>query len=333
MRRLMEIKIDERDSDKLISQRREYEKLLDERLEESIKNGIVTGEQWFRDHDKWYETSGQANPYETPYHELPLLTANKENLTPYTKNTTKIFWGVGVGDSEAVFPMWDLEREKYSEICVIDGVKHFIETFLIALKKTMKRYRRSKVMFYGYNNLFENMKKEHFEFENSRYGKNLHICLGNTIGNFDQNEIFSIFNRTIKKEDYLLLGYHMDKNLDITLEMYRHNERIEDLIVSSLMNLNDEKLYELLEIDTFHRLMARHIKSKYNLIKKALKDKMFWDVKDKYIRARLKNKDTVLFRSRKYSKEDVSNYGKTHGFEMRESFENDVSGIALLERV
>ena len=89
-------------------------------------------------------------------------------------------------------------------------------------------------MFKGYNNLFEKTEREDLEFHNSKYKKKTHVCLGNTIGNFDQDEIFSIFESNMRKEDLLMIGVQLRKNPEKILRQYKENPHIERLIRDSL---------------------------------------------------------------------------------------------------
>ena len=117
---------------------------LDDLLRKEITNKKVGGEQWFRKYENWYEMPAFVNPYKTPYHELRILIDHQKDLYQFTTGKIKIFWGVGIGDSEIIPVSWDLDTEGYSEVYVIDVVPHFIETFIQNLRNLTKEYPNSK---------------------------------------------------------------------------------------------------------------------------------------------------------------------------------------------
>ncbi len=121
-------------NDELIETRVNNE-YLDERLNEGIKNKKISGEQWFRNPQDWYSITAYANPYKTPFSELKILLKEQENLKPLLKNTLKIFYGVGIGETETVPVEWDLQDNKYSEVIGIDIIEFFHKRFYLRIKK------------------------------------------------------------------------------------------------------------------------------------------------------------------------------------------------------
>ncbi len=218
---------------------------LDHRLEQSIKNKVITGEQWFRKPDIWYSITSYSNPFKTPYTELKILIQNNKELKSMLKDSTKIFYGIGIADSETIIVDWDLEDSKYSEVCAIDVAIKFIEGFIQSLRNLHYEHESSKILFKGINDLFENISKNDISISNSRYNRSTHICLGNTVGNFrDQKEIMQLFQGIIKKDDLLVVGLQLNINPEKILAQYKGNKKIEELIQSSI----DEKI-KLMELE------------------------------------------------------------------------------------
>src|SRR3989338_3624274 len=109
---------------------------LDARLQEDKKNGFVRGEQWFRNESIWYEL---VFSYNNPYNnrkvnsELYLLHEKRSKLASLIGNSTLLFYGVGVGETEIEIIDWELEGVKYAEIVAIDVNEKFVRKFVNGL--------------------------------------------------------------------------------------------------------------------------------------------------------------------------------------------------------
>lgn len=265
------------------------EKELDDRLIKGIQKKVISGEQWFRNFNYWYETPAFANPYKTPFEELRIIMGKEETLKPFLTRTLKVYFGLGIGDTEIVPVIWDLSIDKYAEVVVIDVIRDFIENFIQGLRNLISYppFLNSSIKFLGYNTLFEKLDPDNFKFEDIKYNRFTHICFGNTIGNFDQHEIFSIFKNLIKQDDYLLLGYQLNIGRGLILKQYAGNIRFNRLIEASVKKIE-------------------HLKDK----------EIIWKYNEEtdYVEAWVN--DILVFRSKKYDQKKLEDFVREYGFEI-----------------
>jgi hypothetical protein len=289
------------------------DKQLDQRMANGIEKKVISGEQWFRNFNYWYATPAYANPYKTPFEELQLIIREEKYLKPYLIKTLKIYYGLGIGDTEIIPIMWDLSAEKYAEICAIDVIKDFIENFIQGLRNLIfyPKFLSSKINFLGYNTLFEKLEPLHFKLSNNRYNKFTHICFGNTIGNFDQKEIFGIFKKLVKPDDYLLVGYQLNIGRELILKQYRENFRFKRLIEACLQK--------------FPELRGKEIEWKYNQ-------------ETDYVEAKVNN--ILVFRSKKYDQKQLEDFAREFGFEIVQNkfkkplhFKFGLVGVSLFRKI
>lgn len=287
-------------------------KELDDLMRKGVEKGIIGGEQWFRKHRFWYGVPAYANPYKTPFEELPLLLRKEKVLKAHLAKSIKVYYGLGIGDTEIVPVTWDLELEKYSEIYAIDVIKDFIENFIQSLRNLIfsPQFNTSTIKFMGNNTMFERLAKDDFVFEETKHTSCTHICFGNTIGNFDQETIFSVFNRTVEPGDYLLLGYQLNQAKSAILKQYRGNFR-------------------------FSRLISACFRDYPELKNKSLE--WTYDEESDTVEAWMDN--VLAFRSKKYTHRSLEKIAKIYGFEVVHRtlrpmhFRHRLVGISLMEKV
>ncbi len=280
---------------------------LDNRLSEDMQRGIVRGEQWFRNANLWYElVISYNNPYNhrRVHSELYLLHERKRELSELIKDSTFLFYGVGIGETEIELVDWELERTGYVEVASIDVNERFIRKFVGGLRNKKKENPNYKIMFRGYHALFEQLQPADFVFGNSRYNRRTHICLGNTIGNYsDQSEIFDLFSSNSQTGDLLVLGFQMDTDIDILFRKYSTNQEFADLI----LNWDKEPDFSQLEWEL--------------------------DKENGLIKASYKGLD--VFRSKKYNPQQLRNFVSCIGYELRtEIIDNDKNScIHIYEKI
>lgn len=280
------------------------EKELEERLQEQLRKKRIRGEQWFRKAEKWFSMSAWSNPYKTPYHELRILTEHQNDIGKYITRTSKIFYGVGVGDTESIIVENDLRQEGYSEICAIDVNVDFLFTFLQTLRNLKIEFdailkKPAEIWFLGYNTLFEKLTPADLEVEkddpyqrNPKYKTRTHICFGNTIGNYlNQDEIFDLFRQNSKKGDYLLLGYHLNKDPEKLLSQYKENYKFEDLILDPVKKISIKNL----------------------VLRTLFRKKIKWTYENGFVKAWFNG--ILIFQSKKYNPEELNYTLKQYGFE------------------
>ena len=288
-------------SNQKLIERKITDKKLDKRLKEGIKRKVIPGEQWFRKPENWYSITAYANPYKTPYKELKILLKNSKELKPILTKTLKIFYGIGIADSENAINEWDLQQQKYSELVVIDAINQFIEGSIQGLQNLVYEYPNSKIMFKGFNAIFEDLSRKDLIPSNRKFKQITHICLGNTIGNFEQEEIFGIFSKNMVKDDLLLLGFQLDRNVNRILSQYKKNLRFEKLILESIGN---------------------KIKNK-NLVWK-------WNSKENQIEAW--SNDILVFRSKKYNNSKFKKFISKYSLKILKEFIDGDVAIFLLKK-
>lgn len=287
---------------------------LNERLRKGIHKKVISGEQWFRTPNNWYDMPAYINPYKGVYDELPILYEHHRELKGYLDQTLKVFWGVGIADSECVPVRWDLQKNHYGEINAIDVIDYFLEGFIISLRNLTKEYPLSKIMFVGNNTLFETIRKENVKPTNTKYQKATHICFGNTIGNFDQEEIFQIFNRNIDQDDFLLLGYQLNKDPGKILSMYVDNTRFERLVLDPI---DRGRMLPIIA------KIARHMKG--------LKISWKYNYENDYVEAWLG--DILVFRSKKYDPIVLSDFARQYHFESLKNYIFADCGVGLFQKI
>ncbi len=243
---------------------------LNERLKEQINEKIVHGEQWFRNPYLWYAMVANSNPYFTLESELNLLRKNSEKITKLISKKTQIFYGVGTGDSEMEIVNEELNRNKYVEVIAIDVINHFLEKFASGLLNKSKDNRKFCILFRGINALFQQIGSKDLDTNKSKYKNRVHICLGNTVGNFkNQNEILKIFESNSNCGDLLLLGFQLNKRLEVILERYKNAYGFNKLILNFIDNPDYSKLkyninYEKSRIEGWYGDLLVFCSKKYN---------------------------------------------------------------------
>lgn len=286
------------------------DKHLDVLLRRHIDNKAIGGEQWFREYSNWFTMPAYINPYKTPYHELQLLIEKKNDISRYTYRAFKIFYGVGTGDTEILPVNWDLEAHKFSEVYAIEVIRYFIETFIQNLRNLGKEYKKSRIRFLGNHTMFENLSPSDFKFgdiSNGRKINRVHICFGNTIGNFNQDQIFTIFSNNMKSDDYLILGYQLRKNIDMILEQYKDNKFFENLIIDSVKRI--------LHFDTI------------------FKKKLDWKINKKEDQIEAYIGDILAFRSKKYCIKKLEEFVLSYDLEPIDSHSYKDCGISIFKKV
>lgn len=278
---------------------------LDKRFENGLINKLITGDQWFRDYKGWHQLRSTTKPHMTVFRELQILLKNEKNITSYSKKRLKVFYGIGLGDTEGFPILWDVEKNKYSEIYAIDAVPYYLETLVIGLRNIQLGFPGSKIMFKGNLNLLENLKKSDLRLDNSKYKKRCHICLGNTVGTFNQDYIFSLFKELSDVDDVLLLGHYTDAHPRGELALYEGNKRFSKFILSP------------------------YIKKRPDLLKQ---NKIEWNYNEEtgYVEAWLGN--ILIYRSKLYNLHDLSSFVKRYGFETLETFTYMGWAVTLLEK-
>jgi len=127
------------------------------------------------------------------------------------------------------------------------------------------------------------------------------VCIGSTIGNFkNQDEIFSLFSNNLNKGDKLLLDFQLNTYLEQTFKKYKINKFYPQFGVF-WEKFDENKIKWILNKDNFITLYYNNID---------------------------------VFRSKKYSLEEVINYCKKHNLNYLNSWKDKYNNscIAIFEK-
>lgn len=219
--------------------RRNYsnvENLLNDRLKNQIKIGKLEGEQWFRNSVNWLLLCFN-NPFNFKYsnNELAILQYHQKQIKKYIKGFNQIHYGVGVGETEMELVRLELENSGNINLDAVDVNKTFLKLFCNNLKYKKIEFSKNIINANLIQNLFQNYKTKFIN-------KTLHICLGSTLGNFDNSskELWDIFVRNSKKGDMLLLGVKLNTHIELDFIKYRENVYYPEFVLSYLKRIRPE---------------------------------------------------------------------------------------------
>lgn len=290
------------------------EHLLDSWLEEEAKNGIIGSEQWYRDPRYWFRV--RSSPlYEGPKIEKWLLEQNSSELRKHLSKSRKVFYGVGIGDAEHLLVRWDFEESRkssYSEIIGIDVCAEFLSDFADTLKSYARRYKQWTIKYLGMRQLFELARLEELQRHSGRFATTTFACLGNTVGNFDQDRIFNVFARNAKSGDLLLIGfYELGCDPRETVELYKNVSgfsSLVDAIISKILFIRIPQLEGLLKSVTWEfNPHGNWVEAKYGR--------------------------TTVFRSKKYVEGELSAIARKYGFMEIARYGSEGVGVNLYKKL
>ena len=221
---------------------------LDERRKKEESEGkFKGGEHCFRIANNWYRLNlGYTNPinYSKVHAELLLMEGlsnkDKNEFVNLIKDKELVFYGVGVGDTEIVPINW-LLKNNYPKIFVtgIDVNKEFLENFVIAMNNINFEYPNSEIYYRSYHSLFEQINEGDLLSDFSK----VHFCLGNTVGNFDnQRKLFEMFFNLSNEGDLLVLGIQLNKNLETLFKKYKNNSLFQKFVLNYVPESGINKL-------------------------------------------------------------------------------------------
>ena len=211
---------------------------LDKKLKLNLENKYVEGEQWFKNPELWYKLTAFSNPYITVYSELVLLIQNLNEISEFLSDRALVFYGLGTGDTEIILVNSILQKEKAVDVVGLEVQAQFIEGFIQSLQNIALENDDYKINFVGIHGVFQDTKKEDLKISDK---KQAHVILGNTIGNFKEDEIFQIFNKLMNKGDILLAGFQTDENMSKVFKQYSENKMFNNFIRKTIPNCDELK--------------------------------------------------------------------------------------------
>jgi len=269
---------------------------LDKKLKLNLENKYIEGEQWFRNPGLWYELTAFSNPYITVYSELVLLIQNQNKISEFLSNHALVFYGLEIGDTEIMLINSLLSKEKSIDIVGLDVQSQFIDGFIQSLQNISFEDDNYNINFLGIQCLFQEIIKEDLKISDK---KQAHIILGNTIGNFKEDEIFQVFNKLMNYGDILLVGFQTDENLDKVFKQYSENKMFNHFI--------------------------RKISSNC--------EKLKWKMNKQESQIEAWSGDVLVFHSKKKSFVSMINCAKRFGFKKLYSVNDNKSCVQIFEKV
>ncbi len=278
--------------------------ILKDFYQKYMQMGLIHPAEWFSNARKWYRLNHAFNnPYNFGHvhSELLLLMTIEDSLQEFMKNCLLVIWGVGAGDTEMEIVRIQLDNEKQSKVIAIDVNYQFLLDFGYALRNKLKEEEKFRIYYYGINDLFERIKAEDLEVSSNLVNR-FHVCLGNTLGDYEiSEEIIKIFSRTCKEDDRVVIGFQTFDNIEAIVSKYIQNPLLESL------------LENISSID----IRRKSIKWVFNREKNQVEA---W------------NESTQLFRSKKFFPSDLQSLFENFGFRLEKQFKDDFSTCIQIYR-
>lgn len=232
--------------------------------------------------------------------EIDLINGNiDEILKGVGKGTPVNIIDIGCGDGKkAVLFIEELKDKLKIRYCPIDISNYMIDKALTRIKKL----KVEEVVKFQWNvSDFENLENVTPLLRNSDYKRNLLLLLGNTLGNFEINELLYTLHASMSDDDFLLIGNGLDnRHPDEIVNSYNTKE-VNNFLVKIITQIGlDEK-----DVEFGVRFRNSRIECYYTLLndkKIAFQDKTVYFSKWDQI---------IVALSYKYSKE---NFKKFLGF-------------------
>jgi len=173
----------------------------------------------------------------------------KEYMEPIIKNLSEkqyniIDLGCGNGKKAAIF-IKDFSKFVKVRYCPID-----ISSYMVSkAAKTIKSLKLGEVIEFKWNiSDFENLSNITPLLRESNFKNHFLLLLGNTLGNFDRDDILNGIKQSMKKNDYILIGNGLNSsNQEEALKAYK-NTFIEKFLVRVINHIglsNEDVSYEV----------------------------------------------------------------------------------------
>ncbi len=255
----------------------------------------------------WYLTPEQAQSYldledEEEYKkkvtskEIDLINSNAKEILEKFGNEPINIIDIGCGDGRKASML--IEKFKGSEIryCPIDISSYMVNK---AIERVNKANTVDEVVEFQWNiSDFENIKNISTLLRQGKYKKNIFLLLGNTLGNFEINELLYEIRSSMKGGDVLLIGNGLD---------YRKPEEI--------LTSYDSEYFNKFSIHPLLQLGLKKEDLKFGVRFKNSRIESFYTIKKakeiSFLGRSLKlevGDQVVVIVSYKYNKEDFSSF-------------------------
>lgn len=291
---------------------------LDRRLKEELRRKVIGSEQWYRDPNCWRRV--RVSPtYKGPDAEETLLDENRVILSEYLHGTRRVFYGLGTGHTEIIPVRWALKESAansgHCEVIAVDVACEFLEDFASELRQLVRQIPNGSISYLGIHDLFELFDYPTLvrHLQGTSTSASSFLCFGNTVANFDPDEIFDTFSRNASPNDLVLIGFHKGESPQKAVDLYKSIPGFRAL-VSSLFD-KIRALFQNADKPTSQPGSA-----------------MEWRFNPSGNWIEAVAEDTILFRSKRYTGEELVALGKQHGFHDSKVWENTYAGLVLLRK-
>ena len=271
------------------------------RLRQELRRHYVTSAQWFRVADLYLRLNhGNISPINigVVHSELFHLQNNAQELAEFCSKRLFVYFGVGVGDTEMALADLVVQRQGRWEGVIVDANLVFLKMFVCSLANRALEGSRYKFHYSAVQNLFEELQKPMISPANGQYPNKIFVCLGSTIGNFDNgNKIFNVFSALAAPGDRLIVGYQTNKYLPVIFEKYQRHTGYRTLI-GNFLPINERQKIE-------------------------------WRLNEKASTVEAWYKKTQLFRSKKFSSKEVTSCAKNHDWRQKFLLSDSFGNVCL----
>ncbi|MAG39445.1 hypothetical protein CMI41_00550 [Candidatus Pacearchaeota archaeon] len=232
--------------------------------------------------------------------EIDLINENMNFIIKKLKGETINLVDLGCGDGKkAVLFIDKLKGNVRMRYCPIDISDYMVEKALTRIRKTDVE----EVVKFQWNiSDFENIENVSNLLRVGDFKKNLFLLLGNTLGNFEINELLYEVRSSMKGGDYLLIGNGLDNRHPEEILRSYNNEEVNEFLKHIPMQIG------LKEKDI--KLGVRFKNSRVELYYTILKDNVIEFQGKKIV---LNEGDQILVSvSYKYTKEDFMSFMKLY---------------------
>jgi uncharacterized SAM-dependent methyltransferase len=188
----------------------------------------------------WYLTPEQAQAFLDLEHdknyykdviqkEIDLINQHVDDMIKKLGKSPVNIIDLGCGDGKkAVLFIEHLKGKVPLRYCPIDISDYMVDKAL----ENIKKVNAGEVVEFQWNiSDFENLENIAHILRKGKYKNNLFLLLGNTLGNFEINELLYEIRSSMKEGDYLLIGNGLDnRNVEEILKSYNNNPVNEFLI-------------------------------------------------------------------------------------------------------
>jgi len=171
--------------------------------------------------------------------EIDLINGNIGEIIDKFKKTPMNIIDLGCGDGKkAVLFIEPLKGKVKLRYCPIDISNYMVEKALDRIKKM----NAGEVVEFQWNiSDFENLENVSDLLRFGEFKSNFFLLLGNTLGNFDINELLYVIRNSMNKGDYLLIGNGLDnRHHDEILKSY-YNLEVKDWLAKILTQVGFDK--------------------------------------------------------------------------------------------